>query len=49
MFYRWIDALLGKTEIQKLMLFRGAEITAPGILAVQSIQEKRTVEIPRFD
>ena len=48
MFYRWIDALWEKRN-PEIDAFRGAEMTAPGILAVQSIQEKRTVEIPRFD
>lgn len=47
MFQSWINSLL-KTKPMEIDVFRGAEMTAPGILAHQAIKEKKVLEIPKF-
>jgi predicted dehydrogenase len=48
MFTRWIQSLQG-LQPRDIDVFRGAEMTAPGILAVDAMKQKKTIEIPRFD
>lgn len=48
MFQSWINNLKNNKPME-INVFRGAEMTAPGILAVQSIEEKKVVEIPKFE
>jgi hypothetical protein len=48
MFQRWIENLI-QHKRQDIDVFRGAEMTAPGIIAADAIKEKKTLEIPKFD
>jgi hypothetical protein len=48
MFRRWVESMWNKQN-PEIDAFRAAEMTAPGILAVEAMHEKRAVEIPRFE
>lgn len=48
MFQSWVESLINK-KMPEIHAVRGAEMTAPGILAMQSINEHKAIPIPRFD
>lgn len=48
MFQRWLESLYEKKPLE-IDVYRGAEMTAPGILAVEAIETKKVVPIPKFD
>jgi predicted dehydrogenase len=48
MFRVWANRLLNK-QLPDINVYRGAEMTAPGILAVEAKKQKKNIEIPKFD
>ena len=48
MFNSWVNSIFNHKPLE-INIFRGAEMTAPGILSAESIEEKKIVEIPKFE